>query len=304
MAGYYLPRRWSYRAPGMFLACRPWDGDRRLRLVRNDGRLWFPEGEHAGARCDPPTRIAGAPIIHLALLVNDETARRARVSQSEDRHADAPAAEGRSLRRIYDLPEDSPAVTVAAIAEADALRIQKILASLGARQAPASRLPVVPADEVEQWWPGRSFSESDYSARMQARPLPSPVAAESNMMLDVEVTNTGGHVWPASALDHSGHPVKLCYHWKHKDGSTAVWDGLRSSLPCRLIPGSSATVELRLEYPEGTRGLPVMPRPGSRGCPLVRPRSGGASHRSAASRPLGPCPPTLFLDGRRSGGID
>ncbi len=249
VAGYSLPRRWSYRAPGLFLSCAPWDLDRGLRLVRNDGRLRFAEGGHGSAICDPPTRIAGAPILHLGLLIDDEATRRARVAASDSGSHDGPDREGTLRRRACELPEDSPSITVAATPESDALRIQKILALSGERWPLASRPSVASQDEVDRYWPGKPFDEADYSARAQARQVPSVVAGSSRITFEVDVTNTGGHLWQASALDRSGHPVKAAYHWLHPDGSPAIWDGMRSPLPCRLIPGASITIELQVMTP-------------------------------------------------------
>jgi hypothetical protein len=249
VAGYLLPRRWAYRAAGMYLAGAPWDGDRRLRLVRNDGRLWFPAPPEPEVRCDPPTKHVSAPLLHLDLLINDETSRRARVLEGEAAGAEPGRSDRARVGRAFILPEESPSVTVAAHPEADALRVQKIMAGRHARGVPAGKVSISPADEVARWWPDRAVVESDYAARMRAISPPSALAGGIRVVLDVEVTNSGGHVWPATALDRSGHPLTVSYHWRHDDGAMAQWEGLRSPVPCRLAPGGSALAELRVSTP-------------------------------------------------------
>lgn len=68
--------------------------------------------------------------------------------------------------------------------------------------------------------------------------------------LSVTLANTGTRPWPAGGAN----PVHLSYHWLRADGSVAVWEGQRASLPSDVLPGAGASVTLPLLPPVATGG--------------------------------------------------
>ena len=98
----------------------------------------------------------------------------------------------------------------------------------------------------------------------QASPLPARAAyavsfgsvpsltyvAGNTYTVDLPVTNTGTATWNAL----SPNPIMLSYHWHNAEGSTVVWDGLRTPLASDVSPGASTTIAARVTAPAaGTR---------------------------------------------------
>ena len=50
------------------------------------------------------------------------------------------------------------------------------------------------------------------------------------------------------------HPVNMAYHWRTRDGKVAVWDGVRTGLPCDLEPGDTVECLLTVVAPETEGG--------------------------------------------------
>lgn len=63
--------------------------------------------------------------------------------------------------------------------------------------------------------------------------------------LPLKVTNLGEQ--PLSSF--SKPPLLISYHWKHRSGDIAVWDGLRTSLPYTLSTGDVEDVFVRVQAP-------------------------------------------------------
>jgi SAM-dependent methyltransferase len=55
----------------------------------------------------------------------------------------------------------------------------------------------------------------------------------------------------------SGPAFALSYHWRRRDGTTLVADGLRTRFPRTLAPGESASIEASIQAPP-VRGFPVL----------------------------------------------
>lgn len=71
-----------------------------------------------------------------------------------------------------------------------------------------------------------------------------PPAADA--VLNLAIANTGPVPWPAFGK----RAVLASYHWRGRDGSTIVFDGLRTSLPRDIIPGERIELPCFLRAPE------------------------------------------------------
>ncbi|HLX29229.1 MAG TPA: Wzt carbohydrate-binding domain-containing protein [Casimicrobiaceae bacterium] len=73
---------------------------------------------------------------------------------------------------------------------------------------------------------------------------PMPRAAEA--VVNLAIANTGSLPWPAFGK----RAVLASYHWREPDGSTIVFDGLRTTLPRDIMPGESIELPCVLRAPE------------------------------------------------------
>ena len=85
-----------------------------------------------------------------------------------------------------------------------------------------------------------------YSAHYLAAPTPVSMAHDELLVMAVTVTNTGTAAWP----DVDGVPINLGYHWVDGAGQMVAFDGQRTPLGERVLPGASVTVGLRVLPPE------------------------------------------------------
>ena len=63
--------------------------------------------------------------------------------------------------------------------------------------------------------------------------------------IPVTVTNTGNVPWPSKGIGL----VDASYHWIDASGKPFVWDGVRTTLPNDVAPGSSVTFQLAVAMP-------------------------------------------------------
>jgi FkbM family methyltransferase len=250
VSGYELPRWWAFPDAASRLVSPPWDNDRHLlRLVRNDGRLWFPGVKHSGAICEPPTRFADAAFIHLDLLVNDLSARHRKVARYDSETFPMFARNGRLVNEAFYLPEADVAARTTTIPVEDRERITAVLARQAERGVPSRQAKIVPSAEVERWWSGNPASAWDHLADIAVVRAESNVPAAATARIEVEVKNLGRNPWPASSMRQAGTPVFLSYHWRWPDGSIAVWDGRCTSLASRVAPGEQVRVDMMIDAP-------------------------------------------------------
>lgn len=69
---------------------------------------------------------------------------------------------------------------------------------------------------------------------------------ESDVLLQVKITNQGTEAWPASGR----YPTHLSYRWLTGEGALLVADGLRSDLPGNVAPGDSIVTYMHVRTPE------------------------------------------------------
>ncbi len=67
----------------------------------------------------------------------------------------------------------------------------------------------------------------------------------ARLAVPISVTNTGNFTWPAAGPN----PIDLGYHWSRPDGSTVVWDGVRTKLPADLAAGGVVTLQAQVSFP-------------------------------------------------------
>jgi hypothetical protein len=73
-------------------------------------------------------------------------------------------------------------------------------------------------------------------------------ASGATATIPIVVANTSNFAWPANGAT----PIDLSYHWMDAGGSTVVWDGLRTKLAADILPGGTAALNARVQYPAGT----------------------------------------------------
>ena len=85
-----------------------------------------------------------------------------------------------------------------------------------------------------------------YAVDYVATAPPRHLAHDELLVVAVTVTNTGTAAWP----DADGVPINLGYHWVDGAGQMVAFDGQRTPLGQRVLPGASVTVGLRVLPPE------------------------------------------------------
>jgi len=109
------------------------------------------------------------------------------------------------------------------------------------------------------WFSGRAVPTGNITAQVAgplvkaygatyAPMIPAVGASGTIATIPVLITNTGNFSWPAVGA----FPIDLSYHWMDQSGSTVVWDGLRTKLAADVLPGGTASLQARVQYPAGT----------------------------------------------------
>ena len=95
----------------------------------------------------------------------------------------------------------------------------------------------------------RATSHADrsqgFAALYDARSVPHAAIASREFDASMAITNDSDALWRASGTD----AVRLAYHWIDGKGRTVTWDGLRTSLPADVAPGSTVRVTARVLAP-------------------------------------------------------
>ena len=113
--------------------------------------------------------------------------------------------------------------------------------------------------EGVSWFSGRAVQTGNITAQV-AGPLvkaygatysptvPAVGASGVTTTIPILVTNTSNFSWPAAGA----FPIDLSYHWMDTAGRTVLWDGLRTKLAADVLPGGTASLQARVQYPTGT----------------------------------------------------
>jgi hypothetical protein len=216
VSGYFIPCWWAYPDSGSRLDCAPWNEDWHLRLVRNDGRLWFPGIEHSACRTDFPTRFVDAPFIHLNLIVSPESERREKVNRYNLRFPQF-TPDGRLINDTYYLPEQDKSVLTTAMPAPDAKHVARVLARQHQTGLASRALTIASAADVERWWTARPVKDLDLRGDITV------IKWEDTLPAQI-----GRHSWWRSRTlaTPSGRPVR-CHaaarrSMRHIIGSTAM----------------------------------------------------------------------------------
>jgi hypothetical protein len=86
--------------------------------------------------------------------------------------------------------------------------------------------------------------EAPYAVRFGNVPIFTYIAGQTHTV-QVPLTNIGTATWNASGTA----PIRLAYHWNDSAGRTLVWDGIRTTLPSDLAPGTSITLTATVVAP-------------------------------------------------------
>lgn len=249
IGGYRIPCSWIFPDPSSWLSSPPWNEDYHLRLVRNDSQVSFPAAKHTGAESSGPVRLIGAPFLHLELILSSKAQRHAKVERYNNEGFPLVAPDGRAINEAYYLPELGN-IRTAPVETVDSRNISEILARRNERAPLAKRPRIATVEEVRSWLPSRLAPDLDYRGSIDVLEGERVFLAGTASYVEVEITNQGNSVWPRSS-DHYSAAVFLSYHWKCSDGSFEVWDGERTPLTTRILPGERVRHTLRCVAPAG-----------------------------------------------------
>jgi hypothetical protein len=92
--------------------------------------------------------------------------------------------------------------------------------------------------------------EAPYAVRFGSVPIFTYIAGRTHTV-QVPLTNIGTSTWNAGG----SAPIRLAYHWKDSAGQTLVWDGVRTTLPSDVAPGTSITLTASVVAPSACCGV-------------------------------------------------
>jgi hypothetical protein len=244
---YQLRRRWVWPSPRETLADPPWEPEFVPRLFRLDPALvTFPGTFHLPLRVTGPFRWVDAPLYHLDLVVNDEGRRREKSLAYERRQPGLRIA-GRALNEAFYLPETRSPRT-APVPARDQETLERFLSASPVPFDQPAREPVVEGtrETIDLHYHRAPIEEADYSADLSLRRPVHSMEVGVEGQVEVWVTNHSGHTWRPRGS--AGFEVELSYRWRDADGAV-LGEGLRTSLPARLLPGESALIVADVEPP-------------------------------------------------------
>jgi SAM-dependent methyltransferase len=257
---YWLPRLWAYPTPETYVAEGIWLRDIQLRLVRNLPGLWRFSGRvHSNIEVAGAGRIVDAPLLHLALLVADAEARRAKAEAYEAVESGLRAASGVSLNSVF-VPEDAGVTALEPSREADVAAYGRYLEAAGAAAAPAPTAEGVRSvgmGEIERWNGERSVSEGAYEVRISLPQGVDRMHADAFQYVQVEIENRGDEWLPRGPVPEP--PIQIGYRWWREDGSEVVEPTLRTPLTETVAPGATTRLSMVIKAPpdHGRLGLDV-----------------------------------------------
>ena len=254
LAQISAPIHWPWPGSTHRLAARPWASDRRLRLIRNDGRMAFHGLMHTLALEDFPQRHLPdhLPVYHLDLLLSDESSRRAKVEYYEREAFGMMTPEGRPANEAYYLPEVAIDRVVVPVPDADRERIESLLAGRSSISAPPhidpDDVPLHNASAVAWHWAGRKLPADAYRGSVTlAEPLPLFAASGRDHVVWARVRNAGTASWPWG-WDRPPF-IRLGVHWRDDSGQMSEAPA-RSILPHALDPGEETLVPVQVPAPD------------------------------------------------------
>ncbi|HEY4278307.1 MAG TPA: hypothetical protein VGM91_08820 [Conexibacter sp.] len=250
---YSSPIHWPWPTPVERLVSEPWASDRRLRLIRNDGRLAFHGRKHALALDDFPTRHLDQELAvhHLDLLLASEGQRAAKVLRYDDEAFGMMTAQGRPFNEAFYLPERAPSTETAPLTASDRERIAAALARVGEAPEPPSRvdpheLALSKRNEINRFWALARPDGYAGSVRVE-QPLPRFTAGATIENIWVRVRNDGDWPW-RWGLDRPPL-VRLGVRWRREDGEMIEMPS-RSPFPCTVEPGAVELVAVSVQAPD------------------------------------------------------
>lgn len=248
---YSLPIHWLWPDARSRLLGEPWGSDRRLRLVRNDGRLMFGARQHVLAEEDRPIRFFDElSVYHLDLLLPDRARREAKVARYDTEQFGLLTREGTPFNRAFYLPEDTDgARETLALPAADAERVTRALDAPHEASRARDRGSVELHEKAEVAWhaPRAALPPDAYRATLElAGPLPAFTAERPDHPVWLRVTNDGTARWPGG---ESREPlVRVGMAWQPVDGGARQEVG-RALLPHVLDPGETALLPVEVSAP-------------------------------------------------------
>lgn len=92
----------------------------------------------------------------------------------------------------------------------------------------------------------RNPALSDFRARLTGVAHLGEIKRGADLLCTLSITNSGSQPWGA----YGRQPVQVSYHWLTVDGSTLVFEGLRTALPHDVPPGQELTLKCFLRVPD------------------------------------------------------
>lgn len=269
VAQHSLPIHWPWQSAERRLADDPWATDRRLRLLRNDGRLQFSGLLHELAEPAPPIAYHDdLPVYHLNLLMLDRRARAAKVAEYDATRFGLWSAAGQPFNHAWLLPEALPhEPQTAAIPALEVERIQRAMAAYRQAQRPRRRrrltplaarlrrprtrlldtLPVTDRATILASAPGAVLREPSQRGELTIKTLPTFTAQRADNVAWVELTHHGTVRWPS--LLASGPKIQIGACWQPLGGGART-EAARTPLPHALDPGETILVPLVIPSPQ------------------------------------------------------
>ena len=75
--------------------------------------------------------------------------------------------------------------------------------------------------------------------------IPDLMAVNCFYPSNITIKNTGTEKWDKNG----GNPVSVSYHWL-QDGEVLLWEGIRTKLPCDMLPGDTIKMDMNLGAPD------------------------------------------------------
>lgn len=252
----YLNYRWLFGGPSRMLDQAPWWPDPVLRLIRRvPGIVRFATTAHEAPVVAGASRLLDLPLYHLDLLVQDETARRAKADGYERAAPGHRTDRGWSVNTTYYLPERvQPTPRTAPLPAVDVAAVEAVLAATDSTARPHGGWPGPPT-------PPAGGLPADPRVRVADRRVPPAAAGTSRIrvlahepvvvvpgrstIVTVAATNRSAHVWSPDDTPPTVVGGRVL------DAQGAVVGGeLRADFPGPVAPGQEALARLSVPAPD------------------------------------------------------